>query len=177
MRVSVVALCAIALNGCATLNESQCRSADWYQLGTRDGSEGYARNRLESHREACSEFGLVADDAAWRQGYEDGLESYCTADNGYRVGRRGGSYARVCPAEADGEFIAAYELGRETSAVEQELAQVRQRIDALESHLGNNKIDDATRKDLRRQVSEQYRQASWLRRSLERLDSEWRRRY
>lgn len=171
------ALVALALTGCATLNESQCRSTDWYQLGSRDGSGGYGSGRLQSHREACSEFGLAPDDAAWRQGYEDGLQTYCTADNGYRVGRNAGSYGRVCPAESESEFIAAYELGRETNQVEQELAQVRQRIDVIESRLANEKLDDATRYDLRRQLSEYYRQGSWLRRSLERLESEWRRRY
>lgn len=179
MRFSrlVLAAGAFALGGCATLNESECRSVDWYQLGTRDGAEGYGRARLESHREACSEFGLAADDAAWSQGYEDGLQSYCTADNGYRVGRRGGSYAQVCPLETEREFLSAYELGRDTYEVDQELADVKRRIDSLESSLASDKTDDAMRRDLRRQVSEQYRQASWLRRSLDRLESEWRRRY
>lgn len=174
---AALAIAALGLGGCATLNESQCRSADWYLLGSRDGADGYGSGRLESHREACSEFGLAADDAAWRKGYEEGLQTYCTADNGYQVGRRGGSYGRVCPADIERDFVEAYDLGRETREVEQELAQVRQRIDVIESRLSNEKLDDAARYDLRRQLSEYYRQGSWLRRSLERLESEWRRRY
>ncbi|MGH8519542.1 MAG: DUF2799 domain-containing protein, partial [Panacagrimonas sp.] len=126
---------ALALGSCATLNENECRSADWYQLGSRDGANGGARSRIEEHREACAEFGLPADDAAWFQGYEAGLLDYCTADNGYRVGRRGGGYGRVCPAPEEREFVEAYELGHETYAVEREIAELDRRAESLQERL------------------------------------------
>lgn len=167
---------ALALCSCATLNESECRTTDWYQLGARDGAAGSARTRVEAHREACAEFGLPADDAAWVQGYEAGLVDYCTADNGYRVGRQGGGYGRVCPAQDEREFLAAYELGRETYNVEREIAELDRRAESLQQRLVSSKLDDDTRRELRRQLSDVYSRGNWMRRSLDRLDREWRRR-
>lgn len=167
----------LAVSSCATLNESECRSVNWQELGHRDGAGGYPRSRLEEHRKACSEFGLAADDAAWRQGYDDGLGDYCTTENGYRVGLRGGYYAQVCPVADEAEFVAAYELGRETYDVEREIGEVSRRIESLESRLRSDKIDDSVRSDVRRQLYDAYNQMTWLRRSRDRLESEWRRRY
>lgn len=176
MRPSLAAALALWLCACATLDESECRSVDWHQLGHRDGEQGHSRTRLESHREACSEFGLAADDEAWRQGYSAGLESYCVVENGYRVGRNGGNYAQVCPAESESDFHAAWELGRETHDVERQIGELDRRIDSVESRLINDKaLPDDSRRDLRRQLAELYREMSWLRRARDRLDAEWRR--
>lgn len=166
---------ALLLAGCATLDETECRSVDWFQLGARDGADGSARSRLEEHRKACSEFGLATDDAAWVQGYEAGLLDYCTADNGYRIGRRGGYYGRVCPAREERDFLDAYELGRETYEVEREIAEVDRRAESLQQRLVSDKLDADVRRELRRQLSEVYSRGHWLRRSLDRLEREaWR---
>lgn len=172
----VAALLVLLGPGCATLNESECRSTDWYQLGAHDGADGYGRARLEEHRQACSEYGLGVDERAWREGYQVGLQDYCTADNGYRVGRRGLAYGRVCTIQDERDFLAAYELGRETHGVEQEIAELERRIESLQQRLRSDKLDDETRADVRRQLNPLYLQADWLRRSLDRLEREWWRR-
>jgi hypothetical protein len=174
---SAAALAVLGLQACATLDESQCRSVDWYELGHRDGASGYSSSRLDSHGEACGEFGLAVDRERWRAGYEGGLLDYCVVDNGYRVGRQGGHYARVCPAELEPEFLAAFELGSETAQVESELNTLLARIDSLESRLGNSKLDDETRSHIRRELRELDRQARSLRRSRDRLEDEWRYRF
>lgn len=169
---------ALLLSACATLDESECRGADWFEIGSRDGAAGYAHSRLEEHRKACSEFGLNSDDAAWRQGYAAGLEDYCTLDNGYRLGRRGGYYGQVCPAGVESAFLSAYELGRETYDIEREIEEVSRRIEAIESRLVRDReLDDGLRAELRRQLSDLYLRHAWLRRSRDRLEAEWRRRY
>lgn len=168
-------LLGLLLSGCATLNESECRSVDWFDLGTRDGSSGYGRDRLDAHREACGEFGVATADAAWIEGYGAGLESYCEPDNAYRVGRQGGYYGKVCPLELEREFLPAYQIGGETRAVEQEMAQVGQNINALESRLASDKnLSDQARADARRQLRELDRRAAALRRARDRLEDEWR---
>ena len=177
MRHSLLGLAAaLALGSCATLNESECRTADWYRIGLRDGTEGYSRTRLDDHRKACTEYGLGSDEAAWKDGYETGLLDYCTVDNGYRVGRRGGYYYDVCPVQDERSFVAAYELGKETYDVERELAEHERRVQALQERLVSDKIDDKTRREVRRQLSDLYDRGHWLRRSLDRLENEWRRR-
>jgi hypothetical protein len=168
-------LTLLGVSGCATLDEAECRSVDWFQLGARDGANGYGRSRLSEHRDACAEHGLEVDAATWEQGYDAGLLDYCTADTGYRIGRRGLHYGQVCPIDTEREFLAAYEIGRETYGVEQEIAELDRRIESLEQRLRSDKIDDATRTETRRQLHYLYNQGGWLRRSLDRLDREWRR--
>ncbi len=178
MRLDLLVLAAaLALSSCATLNESECRTADWYQLGIRDGTDGYPRTRLDEHRKACSEFGMSANDSEWQEGYETGLLNYCTVDNGYKVGRGGGYYSRVCPAQSEADFVSAYELGKETYDVEREIADLDRRVEALQDRLVSDKVDDAARKDARRQLSDLYDRSHWLRRAHDRLENEWRRRY
>lgn len=178
MRLSLAMLAAaLALGSCATLDESECRTADWFQLGVRDGTEGYPRTRLDEHRKACSEFDMAADDAQWREGYENGLLDYCTVDNGYQVGRGGGYYSRVCPAQVEHEFVAAYDLGKETYDVEREMAELDRRVRALQERLVSDKISDSTRREVRRHLSDLYDRSHWLRRTHDRLKNEWRRRY
>lgn len=173
-----MAAAALLLTSCATLSETECRSVDWFDLGVRDGTHGYSESRLDEHRQSCSEHGLATDAAAWRQGHVTGLESYCTVDNGYHVGRRGLHYGRVCPAAAEREFLAAYELGRETYDVEQEMADLDRRIESLESRLARSDgMSNEERQDTRRYLAELYRQMGWLRRSRDRLEFEWRRRF
>lgn len=169
-------LALLLVPGCATLDEAECRGADWFRLGARDGADGYGRSRLGDHRQACAEHGMAVDAAAWEKGYETGLLDYCTAQNGYRVGRRGLHYGRVCPIEDEREFLAAFEIGREAYSVEQEITELDRRIESLEQRLRSDRIDDATRAETRRQLHYLYHQGGWLRRSLDRLDREWRRR-
>jgi hypothetical protein len=174
-RLIAAVAVALLLGSCATLDESECRSADWFQLGARDGADGSARSRIEEHRKACAEFGLAADDAAWFEGYEAGLLDYCTAGNGYRIGRRGGYYGRVCPAQEERAFLDAYELGHETYEVEREITELDRRAESLQQRLVSDKLDADVRRELRRQLADVYNRGNWLRRSLDRLEREaWR---
>ena len=103
----------LVVGGCATtLNESECRVADWRTIGYEDGARGASAARIGEHREACAEHGIVPDLAAYRQGRDEGLRQYCRAQNGLRLGERGTAYAGVCPADLEPEFQAAYEAGK-----------------------------------------------------------------
>lgn len=173
----LAAVLGLGLSGCATLDESQCRNINWFELGARDGFAGHSRQRLELHREACSEFGLNPNAVDWQEGYAAGLGDFCTVDNGYRLGRRGAHYGNVCPVELEAEFVSAFELGRDTNEVERELATLGGRIEAIETRLARDRELQAEQREvLRRQLYDLYQQRSWLRRSLDRLDREWGRR-
>lgn len=172
------AVLGLVLSGCATLDESQCRSTNWFELGSRDGRAGYSRDRLDQHREACSEFGLSPNATDWEQGYVAGLEDYCTVNNGYLLGRRGAYYGNVCPVDLEADFVSAFELGRDTNEVEREIESLNGRINSIETRLARDReLQGEQREGMRRQLYDLYRQLSWLRRTRDRLENEWRRRY
>lgn len=129
-RLFALSLIAVACAGCATLNESDCRAGNWRQLGYVDGLKGYASPRIAEHQKACAEYGVTPDTTAWQIGYTEGQALYCTAANGYIVGRDNQSYADVCPPKLDAKFRPAYENGKRVGAL-------RSRMDSIDSELGN----------------------------------------
>ena len=43
LKVQLIAtICLILLSGCATMNRSECQTADWRMIGLEDGSQGRA---------------------------------------------------------------------------------------------------------------------------------------
>jgi len=99
--------------GCASMSKKECLSADWETVGYRDGARGVHYTYLEKHRESCVKYEVIPDDAAYRNGWEQGIRSYCTADNGYRAGTAGRAYRNICPADVAGDFLAGWEQGIE----------------------------------------------------------------
>lgn len=68
----VLAACVIALSGCVTLSAEDCRSADWYKLGYRDGVSG-SQSLASSYAQQCSAHGAKVDEARYDQGWREGV--------------------------------------------------------------------------------------------------------
>ena len=173
---------AVALGSCATMSEEQCLAGDWSGQGFTDGAAGYAMSRLGEHAEACGKHGVVPDDDAYRAGWNEGVLRYCTIDNGFRVGAQGGSYAGVCPAGVERDFMIAFEDGRAVHLAEQAVTDARSRVDsnayrleelddkiaAKQGELRADGLTDAERDAIRNRIRE-------LRREREEAEREWRR--
>lgn len=119
ITLSVLIAGGAVLNGCATLSEEQCIAGDWYGIGVSDGSQGYSYARLGDHTQACASHGITPDARIYEQGRQQGLRNYCTPYVGFREGREGDSYAGVCPADLEGDFLAGYSDGRIVHAAQQ----------------------------------------------------------
>ncbi|HSW13258.1 MAG TPA: DUF2799 domain-containing protein [Solimonas sp.] len=165
-------LSALLLGGCATLSQSECLQANWTDLGARDGQSGYPAARLEEHRTACTEHGIAPDDRAYLVGREQGLKYYCTPDTGYREGRRGAAYQRVCQLALEAEFLRAYDLGREIYNIEQEISSLRGRIENEERALDDPALSRDERYRHRRELELLYRELDSLQRQRDRLADE-----
>lgn len=69
MRCRLLLLC-IPLAACAGLDPSQCRSADWYEVGFRDAIFGLQRQE-EVYAVQCEAHAKV-DRARYAQGWREG---------------------------------------------------------------------------------------------------------
>lgn len=172
----------LALGSCATMSEEECLAGDWTGRGYADGAEGLAMSRLGEHAEACAKHGVVPDDASYRAGWSQGVETYCTWQNGFRVGREGRGYAGVCPARLEGDFRLAYEDGRAVHAAEQAVVDARSRIESHGSRL--EELDDkieAKQRELRadgltdEQRDEIRNRIQEIRRERQETERNWRR--
>ena len=66
-----VAFAGLALAGCATMDAGECRSADWYQVGYRDGLFGMQRMD-EAYTHQCSQHGASPDRVQYAKGWQEG---------------------------------------------------------------------------------------------------------
>lgn len=136
-RLAVVAGLAALSVGCAShsLSEHQCTAGDWQTVGYNDGVNGVDQGALLRHQEACGRFEIVPNRTTYLAGWNEGIQSYCTADNGFAVGRAGQSFRRVCPGSLSASFQLAYDDGRAIFDAERRVAQIERSIDAAESRL------------------------------------------
>lgn len=127
----LAAVLVLALPGCATMNKSECLNVDWRTIGYEDGVVGRSGDRIAQHRKACAKHGVVPDLDAYQSGREQGLREYCTPDNGYQLGVRGGSYSASCPVDLKQGFESAYHSGFELYTLR---ARVTNATNEMEAH-------------------------------------------
>ena len=145
MKIASLLIAVLLLAGCAVrpaVTENQCRAGDWQTIGYRDGATGAVSTRLLAHQEACGEFGIIPDRTGYLAGWSAGLETYCTAENGFQLGQRGGSLNTVCRAELRERFATAYADGyniyvarREVRQLSQQLINHKRRIEELKQEI------------------------------------------
>ncbi|NBV50432.1 DUF2799 domain-containing protein [bacterium] len=121
---------------CATLNEQQCKTGNWEEIGRQDGLRGFSASRVAAHSKACQEHGVQVNNASYQKGYDSGVREFCAPANGYQMGKAGmvGSQA-TCPADMAAAFSSAMQKGyadyqaelvaREAERKARELAAVR----------------------------------------------------
>ena len=76
-----IALAALAA-GCAQMTEAQCRSANWYQVGLRDGDVYGLRPQIDQYAHQCRAFGIAAEEPTYMAGWVDGYREYLIRMNG-----------------------------------------------------------------------------------------------
>lgn len=128
LRVFAILGAALSLGSCASLSEDACRSGDWFSIGVADGERGRTASYLAEHAEACGEFGITTDRAAWDAGRLQGLRTYCTVQSAYAEGRRSRSLQPVCPAADVDRLQLANETGRSYRRIELEIERLERKV-------------------------------------------------
>jgi hypothetical protein len=169
-------LLLLALTGCATLNEDECRTADWHDLGVRDGRAGHSQSRLAEHHEACSKHGVKPDERRYAEGRKEGLRTYCVLENAVREGLAGRRYEGVCSPGADRDFAELNEAALRVNTARNEIDSTDSQIASLESELRSKKTPDKRRYQIRDEIREldrkrerQRDELRWRERDLDRL--------
>ena len=142
--IFITFLTAIALlQGCATLDKEECQLADWRMIGSEDGVRGKSATAIGEYRDDFAKHAVVPDLAAYRAGREEGLLEYCKADNGYRLGNAGRSFAAVCPTALEKDFRDAWDSGRKLYLARSAVNTTRSRINDRRQTLSSLKDNKA----------------------------------
>ena len=123
------------LAACATLDESECLNANWYDIGFVDGTNGKPLSHFSRHIKACTKHGVSPDQTPWREGREQGLRVFCVPERAYKIGRSGSSFPAVCTPQESIEMRPAYDWGRNYHDLSDRIAELEADIDDREDEL------------------------------------------
>jgi hypothetical protein len=132
----------VLLSSCATMTPDECRQANWYDLGARDGMAGETLAKFTARRDACAEVKVVADANTYARGRDIGLRSFCRLENAAPLGARGGSYEGVCPAAIDYEFRRRFDIGYTLYRWHSEVDRIEERMRSHERKLRDADHDE-----------------------------------
>lgn len=128
---------ALILSGCATMNKSECLTANWKNIGYGDGAQGHTAARISEHTSACAEHGISPDLNAYNTGRTQGLAQYCIPSKGYQKGLYGSSYNGVCTNHNEKAFLDAFDYGLSIHKQQQILTNLKRNYDSEKNQIQN----------------------------------------
>jgi hypothetical protein len=171
VRTTLAALVAsLLVGGCATLSETECKTADWRQIGAGDGQRGAPTGRLNDHIEACAKVGIRPDANQYYAGRNAGIRLYCTPRSGYERGSRDSvEDSSVCPVELAGGYLDGFRLGKRVHEARSPVERLDRESKKLQERLRDAKTDQE-RASLRDELSRNDRALSNARRTLRNVE-------
>lgn len=150
VRALLTAFVVVLVSGCAAMDQDECAVADWYEVGRTQGEQGRSPQSYENYIEACSEYAIAVDINAYQVGWDDGIEYYCSRDNGFEVGVQGGSNSGHCPVALSDSFFNAYQLGRALRTHSERLSDLQDALDKVIDRAHRDGVTDEQVAQLRR---------------------------
>ena len=179
----LLVVCAVTalVQGCSSMNQSECVHADWQLIGQADASKGVHSSVLDEYRHDCAEYAVVPVRKAYHLGYQQGLKQFCTRSSGFFQGKKGHKYQGICPAALEEKFLQGYNPGYELfmisdvmttlrvtlSDAERDIRTLRTRIGEKEQLLISDESSAADRRRLLGEIKEHHREIFWLQQDAE----------
>lgn len=133
---------------------SNCRTANWYNVGFEDGGRGFPTERIQTYRR-CPAIARAETVNAYRAGWNDGIARYCTEQNGFVVAANGQANAGTCPRGLSRDFRRGRRLGTRVFEQNQLIAEDLSKEDVFNQNLRSGRFSPRQRERLivdRRQV-------------------------
>lgn len=180
-KPGMLMLAAALLQGCSSMNQSECVHADWQLIGQSDASKGVHSSVLDEYRSDCAEYAVVPEREAYHLGYQEGLKQFCTRSSGFFYGKKGSKYQGVCPESLESEFLEGYNPGYELFMIsdamtqirasmndaERDIRKLRKLISSKEQLLISDKSTPADRTRLLNEIKVHHREIFWLKQDAE----------
>ena len=95
-KISLLVGFTILLSGCAAMSVEQCKTANWFNVGEKDGAAG-RESRLDKYYSSCQKANIVPNQKLYEQGYQKGLGYYCRPETIFNEALEGRGDFRICP--------------------------------------------------------------------------------
>jgi hypothetical protein len=137
------------LSGCASISKSECLSANWEDVGVRDGANGRGEEYLIQHSKACAEVNVTPDRESWLKGRDRGLERFCVPQRAYQIGEYGGNFdVGICRGFDEDRLARAYDRGRDVHRISQDISSLNGEINSLRNLLEKKDLEQKERERL-----------------------------
>lgn len=94
-KLMMLGACSVLLASCASMSPEECKVADWTKRGYSDALRGNTV-RLLDYQQDCAKVGVVPNQQAYLNGYNNGARQFCTYENGFKAGEERGSASDIC---------------------------------------------------------------------------------
>ena len=149
-RLCLVLTFAVLLTGCVSRSANVCTGSDAESLGFLEATEG---------RLGCATAFFGSDAVAYQHGWQQGIQRFCTEENGFQQGSQAAVLSDVCPAALATSYIDGYQSGysvylaqlevdafeRAIEAKSADLKQIWSALDAVSRKLDHSDADSVLR--------------------------------
>jgi len=157
LRKTIILSFASLAVGCATISEESCNQGSWENLGYGDGRSGESRDHFSKIAKTCAKYGISANAAEYRLGYDQGLPLYCTYDKGFDHGESGVWLHTECRDINAASYLDGFDEGRVVYGIRQEYdvlieayEETREHVIFIDERLSQEGISDTDRARLLR---------------------------
>lgn len=150
----ILSLCGLLLSGCQTLTPTECRIANWVQMGEQDGSSG-RYDRIASHVDSCAKQQIIVPAMSvqqYRIGYQQGLQAYCQPDVILDLALTGSGNLSVCPASKQAALRPYAQAGKRQYDAHKALDETDRKQRNLETELQKTETTDQRRVEIRQEL-------------------------
>ena len=141
-RLIGLAVISVFISGCATLNEAECISANWYDLGSENALSGKKSSFVAEHTSACKKYQITPDFDLYREGWQQGIKQFCSAQSGWRYGIAGNYYRNTCDTQAQAECLKGYNPARKIVQKKREISDLKSDARRLRESIVKDKLTD-----------------------------------
>lgn len=137
MRIYLALFLTFTLVCCASMTKEECLSANWNEIGNRDGGNGRSISSFDGYVKDCAKVNVVPDRSTYIRGRDVGLSRYCTLNKGYGFGLTGNDYFGICANHNETAFLRGRKLGLEIFALEKAHEDALAKVKSLDKEIAD----------------------------------------
>jgi hypothetical protein len=128
-----LSLLILSLAGCFGKKELDCASINWTQKGLEDGKNGFDEDKALKLKKKCESQGVVASVVDYKQGWLVGIETHCSPQNAFKLGKNGNKALKKdnCPVEFKTNFAESFKRGAELKTINDNLGPIKKKLKNL----------------------------------------------
>lgn len=176
--IVILSTFTVLLSGCAAMSVEQCKTANWFNVGEKDGAAGN-KSHIDKYYSSCKKANIIPSQNLYEMGYLKGLGAYCQPENIFYEALEGRGNFRVCPAEKRESLRHYYQVANNFYHANSEINTSQNNLDYYLGKLDSKDLSTKDRDDYKKKLSDLRSNSSQVRsryqdalRNLERFKAE-----